>query len=292
MSRKTLPIWLACTLALVSAPSVSRATQAGGEETIIRELVECTYVNGVRLPAEKVDYARLVACIGRGLELSNKPPGLWRKVALQRRIGPRDPTLYDILSGGVFLASELAPDQEGRNTWLRQQLNLIVRMLRDPTTIRVYNDPNPDRSEASDWFYTQRLQGRGSLEGTRARQLGAGLLSPHDWGFYRGINWIDDPGAVLHRDGTAFVELEALRRGGIPVRSNAASVWAVHDKRRAAIPVGAGFQLGGRHAFRDARGRVYVPVEEFRRQKLFDVLVHTRSQVVEMWLWPPHDEPR
>ncbi len=277
-----------CTGLVVAAASSAASTDPAAE-AVLRELQECTHPGGHPLPHDRIDYGRLAAAIPPAVELSRSAPGLWRKVLVHKRLVPRDMILYDALLAALTVAVEIAPNAQDQERWLRIESEVTLRMLRDKETVRIYNDSSLDRGDASDWVYVRIRQFR-DLQANRARLIRNGLLAANDWGFYQGLTWINDPGAVILREGIAFVEFGALQRGGVPVQANAIALWAVYERRRAQIPIASGLRANARRAFRDANGRLFVPVEEFHAQGLFHVQVNSRSQMVELWLTAPRDE--
>jgi hypothetical protein len=122
----------------------------------------------------------------------------------------------------------------------------------------------------------------------RSNLVSGGFLSPDDWGLYHGFTWINEPGAVLVKDGVVFVDAGALRAAGIPFELAGEAVVAAGQRRRGRIPIGRPGGASARRGFRDQTGKVYLPIEEFDRQEVYEVQVQKGAQMVEIWLEPPH----
>ncbi len=259
-------------------------------EKVLHELREVTHPEGRRLQLKDLDYQRLVAAIPLALPVADRPHGLWHRVRRNNPEALRDSTAYDVLSTAVGVAARIAPTREDKERWFRMELNLVLRMLRDPDTQRIYRDKHNPENHLSDYVYVASLRGR-DLQGVRMQLVRERLIGPEDWGLFHEFLWADAPGSVHVRDGIVFVRDDVLRAAGVPVQVGAASAEAVFERRRASIPVGAARLMNARTGFRDRDGRTYLPVEEFHRQGVFTVDVLKGAQMVELTLERPPEHP-
>ncbi len=259
---------------------------------LLRELRTTQYEKGGASKAE-IDYQRLAAAIAPMLELSEKPPGLWRRIPCDDFPGQPGILLYHALFSAVSRAAFDAPTPEEKEKWLRLRVDLVLRMMRDGETHRVYAEERLGlRQERGCGPGIPWSLATSYLPGARGELAINGFLKSDDWGLAVGVTWNNTPGTILLRDREIFVDVAALREAGLPLQVHAGQITAANthwDKtiKKARIPIGS---PGGdlKKAFRD-KGKVYLPVRELHRQGVFEVSVSLDGQMV--WVSPETSYP-
>lgn len=261
-----------------------------GVTRVLQEIREATHRSGQALELKDIDRDRLVAVLPKALEVSRTAPTLLDRYRLDTNSTGPGITLYDAVQGGLRRAGLTAPTRDEKERWLRAELELVQRLLRDPQTRRIWEERRDPQRDASDYSMLAAIQARhlGEVRGLLGR---AGLLPPDDWGFYHGLSWLGGSAAVQVRSGAAYVEAGLLQRVGLPIQPGASGIVAVQDGRRATISFGSSARPTPRQAFRDREGRVFVPVAEFHRQGLWEVRIRRDAQMVQVWMEKPSSDP-
>ncbi len=275
------------TLGVFAMLGGARAHQDLTPVGLVKELRAATHRSGLPVEAKEVDYHRLIAALPAALELARKSATLWQKIPSEDFPNAQGIRLFDVVQRSLRMAALSAPTREEKEKWLRLEQELVIRMLRDPHSRRIYAEKRNPEDDGSDYNALLRIQGLGL--GSVRQLLGrSGFLRTGDWAFCQGISWIDQPAAVVERAGAAFVEATALASVGIPVEVNNAAVAVGGPNRRMRIPVAAQGRVQAKQAFR-IEGRVYLPIEELHRQGIYTVQVDRLGQMAQLWLEPPSD---
>lgn len=191
---------------------------------------------------------------------------------------------------GLAFALELARTKEEKRDWM---------LRRQAITLRTMNFLLDTRERHPDYFQHAWKDGTplaaltSDLMNTRSTMVELGLLKPDEWGMLYGLSWIDEPGAVMVRDGVVFVEASLLRRliAREPYFTQEHRMRRPEPPRQARIPVGTPAQAGPRRGYKDSEGRTYLPVEEFYRQGELGVAVYPTMQLVQIEGYLGRSEP-
>jgi len=235
--------------------------------------------DGRRVKIEQVDYDALAAALPQALKIAKKPGALWMTVPIHENSNTRGIRYFYQMQQALRVAARAAPVPGDKERWLRAEMDVVLRYLRDPKTRQIWAQKKDPQDDAS--LYNQIVTTSSLTFGESRWGLGVlGFLRPDEWGMLRGLEWVDAKGAVIKKGAVVFVERTALAAVGIPVQTSGGAAVTVVGGRRCAIPLGAETQAGAGVGFLRPGGKVYLPIKEYDRQGLYQVSVHAPSQTV------------
>ena len=235
---------------------------------------------GKSLRVEQRDYQSLVEAIPPAILVLQKPPGLWTRVAMSDDSKSSDALLYSFVQDAVFSAHTLATSDADKRRWAQLAYSLTKRFLSDSRSKEVYwgtlsatGALTPDQNAvmfAISWH----------LQGIRMTMVRERHVKPTEWGVLAGISWSDRSDAAVLWGDQPYVDVEALKAGGLRFEVRGASVWAQNGKHGASIGIASSGARNARLGFRAANGHVYVPAKQVHSAGLFDVSIFGRGQMV------------
>lgn len=233
---------------------------------------------GRRKPAGEVDRAALLEALRAASTIIDRQ-ALWSERAAEEAINYGWEIQRDLQSG-FTVALALAPSKEEERGWMYRKQALTLRLMHFLLETR---KRHPDYFKFAWKDGTPFAVLIAELESTRSAMNLRGLLMPDQWGALYALSWMDEPGAVLMRDGVVFVD------AAVPGKLMANGSYFDHFEigprprpRKAQIPIGDPAEAGPRRGFRDSRGRIYIPVEELQRQGELDLRVNPPAQLVQL----------
>lgn len=231
-------------------------------------------------PKEEVNGAELLTAVNAASRIIDDE-ALWTERASEEAIN-YGWYLYRDLQSGFTFALALAPTKDDERNWMLRIQALTVRLMHFLLDTR-RRHPNYFRFAWKDGTPFAALTT--GLESIRGAMNLRGVLKSDEWGMMYQLSWVDEPGAVLVRDGVVFVD------ASLPGKLMATRPYFNHfyseplrraRPRKAQIPIGSPAQAGPRRGFRDSEGRIYIPVEELQRQGELDVRVNRSAQLVQL----------
>lgn len=200
---------------LLAAGAGSGHAAARDAKELVRDLRAVTHRETKGLPYNEVDYSRLVALLPQALELARKPGALWQQIPSDDFPNSPGIRLFDVLQDSLRAAAGSAPSEAEKERWLRQELELVKRMLQDRRTQRVYAEKRDEQKSASDYNYVVAVRSR-VLEGVKELLKRFRFLRPEEWTVLQGVTVVDEPGTVVIRNGRPFIAPGALAVLGLP----------------------------------------------------------------------------
>ena len=200
---------------LASATAASLGHHAADAAALARELRALTHHQGASLRTSEVDHAALTALLTRAMKLESRPDDLWQRIPSEEFPNAPGIRVYDLLFTSMSVAARSAPSEREKERWLRQELSLIKRMLRAPRTRRVYSERRNEQDDTSDYVSVGRVANL-DLPAVKDVLKRFCFLRPDEWTVVRGVEVIDEPGAVVVRQGRSFLPGSTLVRLGLP----------------------------------------------------------------------------
>lgn len=241
--KHLLLIIAACALAIGASTGYGAPRDA---KELVRDVRTLTHSEETKRPLVRTDYDRLIALIPEVFALVRTPDDLWRRIPSDEFPNQPGIMVFDVLWYALRIAAGSAPSDAEKERWLRQEVELTKQMLRAPRTLRVYAEKRDAGNDASDYNVVLTIPSM-VLASAKSLLKRHGFLKPDEWTVVYGITVIDDPGAVVVRDGKPFLSPRTLALLGLP---------------------GAGSRP--------------VSVEELVRRRIVDAEVKENSQIIEL----------